>query len=247
MATETYPISGMHCGSCVAKITNALAPLAAHVTVTREPPQAVVVDAKVEFIELQAALSVFNKYALSAPQATQVEPLAREAARQSSVGVWLTTYKPLLLLLLFIAGASVLIPLGQGRLFSLHETMRYFMAGFFCAFSFFKLMGLTEFARAYARYDVLAKFWPTWGFAYPFVEALLGIGYLANIAPALTNGVTFALMTLASIGVIRAVATKSQIDCACLGGMLKLPMSTISIVENVGMAAMAGYALLARH
>lgn len=95
--------------------------------------------------------------------------------------------------------------------------MGYFMAGFFGAFSFFKLINLREFVSTYARYDVLARSWPSWGLAYPFAEAALGIAYLGNWAPTMVNGLTLLLMSFSSIGVIRAVVNKSKIQCACLG------------------------------
>ena len=36
---------------------------------------------------------------------------------------------------------------------------------------------------------------------------------------------------------------KSRIQCACLGAVFKLPMSTVTIVEDVGMVAMAAWML----
>jgi len=65
------------------------------------------------------------------------------------------------------------------------------------------------------------------------------LAYLSNFNPLLTNWVTFALMSFSALGVIKAVANKTQIQCACLGTVFKLPMSTVTIVEDVGMVLMA--------
>src|SRR2546430_3621504 len=46
----------------------------------------------------------------------------------------------------------------------------------------------------------LARRMRAWGFTYPFVELALGIAYLVNFAPVLTNIATLALMLLGSIG-----------------------------------------------
>jgi hypothetical protein len=46
-------------------------------------------------------------------------------------------------------------------------------------------------------------------------------------------------MSFSALGVIKAVANKTQIQCACLGTVFKLPMSTVTIVEDVGMVLMA--------
>ncbi len=51
-------------------------------------------------------------------------------------------------------------------------------------------------------------------------------------------------MTLSSLGVIRALLSKKKIRCACLGTKIALPMSTISLIEDVLMAAMAAAMLI---
>ena len=124
------------------------------------------------------------------------------------------------------------------------ETMRYFMAGFFLVFAFFKLLDVRAFANAYAGYDLLAARWHGWGMVYPFVELALGMAYLANYNPVLTNWVTVVVMGFSAIGVVRAVVRKTQIQCACLGTVFKLPMSTVTIVEDVGMVLMAAAMLV---
>ena len=154
---------------------------------------------------------------------------------------WLATYSPLLLIVGYILGASLLVQWGHGGAsgISIEETMRYFMAGFFLVFSFFKLLDIHAFADAYAGYDLLARRWHGWGLLYPFVELALGIAYLAHFNPLVTHWVTVAVMGFSAIGVIQAVTSKRSIQCACLGAVFKLPMSTVTIVEDLGMVAMA--------
>jgi hypothetical protein len=126
---------------------------------------------------------------------------------------------------------------------TVNETMRYFMAGFFLAFSFFKFLDLPAFANAYAGYDLLAAKWRVWGFIYPFVELGLGLAYLTHWQPTLTHWLTIIVMGFSAIGVIRAVVNKQVIRCACLGSVFNLPMSTVTIVEDVGMVLMAAWML----
>jgi hypothetical protein len=162
---------------------------------------------------------------------------------------WLATYSPLLLIVAYILGGSLLVQIGIGSIggqlglgsITADETMRYFMAGFFLVFSFFKLLDINAFATAYAGYDLLAKRWPTWGLLYPFVELGLGIAYLAHFNPLFTHWATIIVMGFSAIGVIKAVASKTQIQCACLGTVFKLPVSTVTIIEDVGMVAMAAW------
>jgi hypothetical protein len=152
---------------------------------------------------------------------------------------WLATYKPLLLIAGFIAGASILTANG-----SLHTGMNTFMAGFFLVFSFFKLLDLKGFANSYAMYDLLAMKVPVYGFIYPFIELGLGIAFLTGFNPIFTNWATIIAMGFSSIGVIQSVLNKKKIQCACLGAVFNLPMSTVTIIEDLLMVAMAAYMVI---
>ena len=251
--TTTYGLTGLHCNACIGRVTKSLEPLAGHVVVSLDPMQAVVTDATADFEVLKSAVESAGKYVLlpnqalnaavanvnsaqAAPEIIAISPLSES---------WLATYSPLLLIVAYILGGSVLVQISLGGLANITgmETMRYFMAGFFLVFSFFKLLDINAFANAYAGYDLLAKRWRGWGLVYPFVELALGMAYLANFNPPLTHWATIILMGFSAIGVIKAVASKTQIQCACLGTVFKLPMSTVTIVEDVGMVLMAAVML----
>lgn len=110
--------------------------------------------------------------------------------------------------------------------------MTHFMAGFFLVFSFFKLLNLKGFAESYAMYDVVAKKVSAWAYLYAFIELGLGISYLLNYNPLVTNVVAFIVMSLSIIGVLQSVFNKKKIQCACLGAVFNLPMSTVTIIED---------------
>jgi hypothetical protein len=113
------------------------------------------------------------------------------------------------------------------------------MAGFFIVFSFFKLLNLKGFSNSYAMYDIVAAKWKGWGIVYPFVELGLGIFYLINVQPILINWITIIVLGVSSIGVIQSNLKKQKIKCACLGDVFNLPMSTVTIVEDLLMVLMA--------
>ena len=75
------------------------------------------------------------------------------------------------------------------------------------------------------------------------MELGLGILYLINIAPDFTNWVTLIVLGISSIGVIKSVVNKQKIKCACLGDVFNLPMSTVTIIEDLTMVVMAGVML----
>ena len=249
MTTQTFALTGLHCGACINKVTQALLPLASNVVVSLQPMQVVLTGAKAGFETLKTAVEGAGKYGLVPNQASNTTPAHLIRAQEAPEIIaliapntnWLTTYSPLLLIVAYILGGSLLVQIDMDGLagVTMMETMRYFMAGFFLVFSFFKLLDINAFANAYSGYDLLARRWRGWGLIYPFVELALGIAYLANFNPVFTHWATIIVMGFSAIGVIKAVASKTQIQCACLGTVFKLPMSTVTIIEDVGMVLMA--------
>jgi copper chaperone CopZ len=154
-----------------------------------------------------------------------------------------TTYFPLFLLVAFLIGIVLLVEIRMGH-FNGSRAMGNFMGAFFLAFSFFKLLDLRGFADSYQTYDIVAKQIPAYGLVYPFIELGLGIAYITAFLPILTNSITLLVMSVSSIGVIQSLVNKRKIRCACLGTVFNLPMSTVTLVEDGLMVAMAAIALV---
>ncbi len=185
--------------------------------------------------QLQEVIGKDTKYKIRL-DATEHSQQAMKAGSDRS---WLATYKPLLIIITFITSISALMAGGN-----LHVGMSNFMAGFFLVFSFFKLLDLKGFASSYAMYDLLAKKVPAYGYVYPFLELGLGIAYLTNFNPFITYIATVVVMGFSSIGVFQSVLKRQKIRCACLGAVFNLPMSTVTIVEDLFMVAMAAIMLV---
>lgn len=154
-----------------------------------------------------------------------------------------TSYYPLVLILLYLVGVVGLVEWLHGT-FAPMRAMAHFMAGFFLVFSFFKLLDVSAFATSYRMYDLLAERVPAWGYAYPFVELALGVAYLTHFAPTLTNVMTLAVMLLGTAGVARTLVQRKKVRCACLGSVFNLPMSTVTLTEDLLMAGMAAAMLV---
>lgn len=239
---QTFKITGMHCGACVSKVTAALEPFARGVSVTLDPPRVTLTDASTaNLATLQAAISKAGAYTL----APEGNPSGTDTPREAPTS-WLATYYPLLLIVGYIAVVSLAGTESTSGGVDWRAWMMNFMAGFFLVFSAFKLLDLRGFADAYSGYDLLARRWHAYGYVYPFLELALGLAYLFRIVPNATNIATLLLMAFSSLGVIAALANKRRIVCACLGTVLKLPMSTVTLVEDLGMAIMAAAMLMMR-
>ena len=155
---------------------------------------------------------------------------------------WLEIYKPILLIFFYISLVTLLVQFANEK-FDAMQWMRHFMAGFFLVFSFFKMLNLKGFAESYVMYDVVAKRLPAWAYIYAFTELALGIAFLINFNPLVTNSLTFIVMSISIIGVLQSVLNKKKIQCACLGAVFNLPMSTVTIIEDALMIAMSGLML----
>ena len=51
-------------------------------------------------------------------------------------------------------------------------------------------------------------------------------------------------MLFGGLGVFRALAKGLDLECACMGTVLSVPLSTVALIEDFGMAAMAGVMLI---
>ena len=88
-------------------------------------------------------------------------------------------------------------------------------------------------------YDIVARKIKAYRYIYPFIELTLGIAYLTGFNPAVTNWSTLIVMAVSVVGVIQSVVNKKKIRCACLGAVFNLPMSTVTIIEDLLMIVMA--------
>jgi len=235
--TTSYTIEGMHCASCVAKIKGALERVSGVLSaqVSLSPPSAEVdASAAIPMSVLNGAVQGVGAYSLKKPdvQAHHEAPTQEAAAGAERL-------YPLVLIVGYLVGTVLLIA-AVSHNWSPHRLMGHFMGGFFLVFSFFKFLDLPGFAGAYRSYDLVTRRVPAWGFIYPFVELALGMAYIAAWAPLFINAVTMALMIVGAAGVLKSLLNKQAIRCACLGTVLNLPMTKVTLIEDMGMALMAG-------
>ena len=235
--THTYQLTGMTCGSCEDKVKSNLLMLSnvTAVEVSKSNNTATItMDKHISITNLQDAIGGSNsKYHIAALHHNEIAEQTKN---------WLVTYKPILLIFFYITTVSLIAAFYSQ--YSIHHStlmlfMQYFMAGFFLVFSFFKMLNLKGFADSYKMYDVVAKAIPVWAYVYAFIELGLGIAYTINLSPIVTNIITLVVMSISVVGVLQSVLKKQKIQCACLGAVFNLPMSTVTIIEDALMIAMS--------
>jgi Methylamine utilisation protein MauE len=230
--------TNLNCGSCVAAVTPLLdgeGTIERWSVDTASPEKTLTVEGegiapdRVEGLVAQAGFRAVEV-------AGEAHPVPDEPAPGTTHS--LRTFYPLALIGAFLVGVVGLVDWRSGGPDPM-RAMANFMAGFFLVFSFFKLLDLRAFASAYSTYDIVARKWPRYGYVYPFIELGLGVAYLVGFRPLLTNLATVVVMGVSSVGVVRSLMQRKTIRCACLGTVFNLPMTSITVVEDLLMVAMA--------
>lgn len=153
-----------------------------------------------------------------------------------------SSYQPLIALVGtgFVAASALTVGLDGG----LHAWMHFFMGFTFCLFSMLKFFNISGFADGFQMYDLIAKKSRGYALSYPWIELFLGVSYLAFWVPVLIYLLTVLIMAIGVVGVVKALKNKLDIRCACMGTALNVPLSTVTLAEDIGMGALALFMFL---
>jgi hypothetical protein len=151
------------------------------------------------------------------------------------------SYIPLIVIFLLLFAGTVAVSWSDYLLgtFSIADSIGYFMAGFFLVFAGFKLIDLKGFAEGYSTYDLLAMRWREYAFVYPFIELGFGLTMLAGYHPEWLLWTEFAVMAFSGLGVSIKLLKREAFQCVCLGTLLKVPLTYVTLLEDFGMALLA--------
>jgi copper chaperone CopZ len=227
MVTE-YILLGMTCSGCVAFIKTRLKTIPQIESV--EPDLAtqrlkITHASALSLKTLQNTLADVPKYSIQHLENAVNKPH------------FFTTYKPVLIIFTLLTLCCCIdiwnsIKERATMAFTMHHVMGVFMGGFFISFSFFKLLDVRGFATRFKTYDVLAMLFPVWALCYPFIECALGLLYLSSCNVMALHAFTSIIMLSGVVGVIYAMRSTQQIQCACLGAGFNLPIGAVTLVEN---------------
>ena len=223
----------MHCESCVSKVQGALKVIEgieeANVSL---PGKFVSIRGKVKTKDI---LNAISSVGYKASLIKEVDSKKREINKNPPKSE-LKELFPLLLIFIYILTAS--IGMNLPRIDS-SELMLDFMGLFYIIFSFFKFLDYKNFPASFAMYDPIAMRLSYYGWSYPFIETTLGILILFRIEILLTMIITITMLGITTIGVTKTLLQGKNIQCACLGTTLKLPMTKVTFIENSAMIIMA--------
>ncbi|HEY0270586.1 MAG TPA: MauE/DoxX family redox-associated membrane protein [Sphingomonas sp.] len=166
--------------------------------------------------------------------------------RQAGRGTTLAEYWPLAALVLVSAAGGLALGTGAapagtrwGPAF-----MHGYMGLFLLVFALLKIFDLKGFRRGFRMYDLIARHvHADWSFVYPFIELALGLAYLGWWWPQATYLATILVFAFGAIGVLAGLRRGLDIDCPCMGTILRVPLSTVTLSEDGLMIVMAGMLL----
>ncbi len=148
-------------------------------------------------------------------------------------------YTPLFVIVTVSVLAALAKQIDYAAAWNGRRWMHDFMGYFLVAFAMVKLFDLKAFAAGFAKYDLLAAISRHYAMAYPFLELVLGLGYLSMWQPTVVYVATIVLLGFGSLGVLNAMRQGKKLTCACMGETLNVPLSNVTLTEDLGMAAMA--------
>ena len=108
-----------------------------------------------------------------------------------------------------------------------------------------KLRDVEAFTNGFLGYDLLARRSVRYAYAYPWLEAGVGVLMVAGALHWLSAPVALVIGTVGAVSVFKAVyVEKRELKCACVGGNSNVPLGFVSLTENLAMIAMALWMIL---
>jgi copper chaperone CopZ len=232
MTHQMFDVKGMTCQNCVETITEALRAESQiqdlHVTLN---------PAKIHFNSNQKySADQVNRLLAPLKKYTVTEALGETKPNEAEPFV-LSKYIPLILLFGLSAGVPLLNVIINHAGFD--HWMYQFMGATLISLSYFKLIDLPKFAEAFSTYDPVAMKFYKYGYVYPFFELTAGIGFILSIGVEALSVLVILILIPTTLGVLKALREKRKFQCACLGTAFNLPLTKVTIAENILMIAMS--------
>ena len=143
------------------------------------------------------------------------------------------------LIFLFLFGISKFLTNNILKSQDSNVLIKNYMGIIYIVFGFLKLYDIDKFVNVFRKYDIIANKVEFWAWMYPFIEILLGISLLSNVFVNKTMKITLVLMIISIISVSISLLKKQNLRCGCLGTFFHIPLSYVTISENLAMLGLS--------
>lgn len=229
---QVFNVTGMTCASCVKTLRQRLEQIGLFedLKITINPPE----------------LTVYTVRQITSSEINQLLSETKFSVRDKK---WYqgfvyrcNKFLPLIIMTLitviFAAGHSLYYG-WSGYIF-----MQFLMAGYFLMFGTLKVVNWQKFVLSYQAYDDLAKRSRVYAQLYPAIEITIGVLYYIGVMWWPLHVFVGLLMTQKAYSTWHVLRSGSILQCACLGGFFSIPITRVTVFEDLFMAAMAVYMLL---
>lgn len=149
------------------------------------------------------------------------------------------TYRPVIALFAMAAAMALAASWAAYGAMATVAAAEWFIAIAMCLLALQKLKDVDSFATMFLNYDLLAKRWVPYAYAYPFAEGLAGVLMMSGALMWLSIPVAAFIGTIGAASVFKAVyIDKRELKCACVGGNSNVPLGFVSLTENLFMIGM---------
>ena len=151
-----------------------------------------------------------------------------------------TSYRPVIAVFALTALMALAVSFAAfGTPFTVRAA-EWFISFSMCVLALLKLQDVESFSNMFLGYDLLARRWVPYSYAYPFAEAAAGVLMTARALDWLSVPLALFIGTVGAVSVFKAVyIDRRDIKCACVGGNSRVPLGFVSLTENLMMVAMA--------
>jgi len=132
---------------------------------------------------------------------------------------------------------SLLITLNLTFYYSLQTRISiiYFLGFFSLIFGVLKLIRFRGFVESLLEYDVISKKIKIYAYLYPFFEIIFGVLFILQREYLFLEYICLGFFLANLVSVTLALEKRKQFYCACMEGLFQLPLSYISLIENLTM------------
>lgn len=123
--------------------------------------------------------------------------------------------------------------------------LRWYTGIFLLTFASIKLFDYKKFVVMFSVYDIVAKRFKLYAYVYPLI--LLGLAglYFVDALPLFRNLATLILALIAGIAMFQDVFLhKNKFSCGILGNVIRLPFTTVGLIESVALAVLTAVTLV---
>ena len=113
-----------------------------------------------------------------------------------------------------------------------------YMGFIFFIFGLLKLYDIHKFSKIFNKYDIISQKINLYSYFYPFIEIIIGILLIKNYQIENLIKIIILLMIISISSVLISLYKGKELRCGCLGSFFHIPLSYVTLSENIIMLIM---------